>query len=512
MNARIFFYTLVAGLFLVGITQTIQRHLAFDIPWMPGETRSVWNIDAKIEFDATKQPVLASLTTPYTQAGFTQISQNAASPGYGLSFLYEDNNPQAQWTIRSAEGPQTLYYNIQLLVDNDTADQSISEMPALNEVEYGASSVAAGLAAGSDIIKDSLKTSADAFSFTREVLKQLNAEDPNQNVSLVLASKASKTDILITLLNEAKIPTKKIGALVLEDGRRRQHLQPLVEVYQEVDGKIESRLFDASTAKAVDRSDLLLWDQSGKALLELTGGVNSKVSFSMIQQDQPALAAILQKNDNDHLFNFSIHSLPIEDQSLFKGILMIPLGVLIVVMMRVLIGLKTSGTFMPVLIAMAFIQTSLITGLIGFIMLVAVGLVIRSYLSHLNLLLVSRISTVIIIVILMIAMFGVLSYKLGLTEGLKITFFPMIILSWTIERMSVLWEEEGAKEVFSQGGGSLIVAVLAYFIMSNEVARHLMFNFIGLQFVVMAFVLILGSYTGYRLLELRRFKPLVDKE
>ncbi|TEW56639.1 gonadoliberin III [Psychromonas sp. RZ22] len=508
MNSRIFFYTLVAGLFLLGIFQTVQRHFAFDIPWMPGETRTVWNIDAKIDFNALNEPVVASLTTPNSQAGFTQITQNAASPGYGLSFLYEENSPQAQWAIRKASGPQTLYYNIQLLVDKKSVDQPITEMPELFEAEYAP----AGLAAGSDIIADALKTSADAFSFTRELLKQINATEPNQNVSLILTSKRSKTDLLIDLLNEAKIPTKKIGALVLEDGRRRQHLQPLVEVFQEKDGKITSRLFDATTTKAVDRSNLLLWDQSGKALLELTGGEHSKVSFSMIQQDQPALAAILQKTDNDHLFNFSIHSLPVEDQSLFKNILMIPLGVLIVVMMRVLIGLKTSGTFMPVLIAMAFIQTSLITGLIGFVMLVAVGLFIRSYLSHLNLLLVSRISTVIIMVILLIALFGVLSYKLGLTEGLKITFFPMIILSWTIERMSVLWEEEGAKEVFTQGGGSLIVAVLAYFAMSNEVTRHLMFNFIGLQFVVMSFVLVLGSYTGYRLLELRRFKPLADKE
>ncbi|MEL0628693.1 inactive transglutaminase family protein [Psychromonas aquatilis] len=512
MNARIFFYTLVAGLFLLGITQTIQRHYAFDIPWLPGETRSIWNIDAKVEFEATGKPVLASLTTPNTQAGYTQISQNAASPGYGLSFLYENDNTISQWTIREANGPQTLFYNIQLLVDEKSEDQTITEMPPLQSEEFSPVNIAADLAAGTDIVKDALKTSADAFSLTRELLKQLNADEPNQNVSLILSSKASKTDILISLLNEAKIPSKKIGALVLEDGRRRQHLKPLVQVFQEKDGKIESRLFDPASSRAVNRDNLLLWDQSGKALLELVGGVNSKVSFSMIQQDQPALAAILQKNDNEHLFNFSIHSLPIEDQSLFKGILMIPLGVLVVVMMRVLIGLKTSGTFMPVLIAMAFIQTSLITGLVGFILLVAVGLFIRSYLSHLNLLLVSRISTVIIMVILLIALFGVLSYKLGLTEGLKITFFPMIILSWTIERMSVLWEEEGAKEVFKQGGGSLIVAVLAYFIMSNEVARHLMFNFIGLQFVVMSIVLILGSYTGYRLLELRRFKPLADKE
>jgi len=508
MNSRIFFFVLVASLMLLGIFQTIQRHIALDIPWVPGEMRTIWNIDAKIDFDANDGPVLASLTTPEHQAGFTKISQNAASPGYGLSFLDDGATKKAEWTIREASGKQTLYYNIQVLEDAKSVDPEITEMPALFEREYAE----AGKAAGKAIINNAFKTSADTFSFTREILKQLNAEVANQNVTLILTTAESKTGLLIALLNEAKIPTKKIGALVLEDGRRRQHLMPLVEVFQEKDGVITSRLFDANSIGAVNRDDLLLWDQSGKALLELTGGSDSKVSFSMIQQDQPALSALLQKSENEHLFNFSIHSLPVEDQSLFKGILMIPLGVLIVVMMRVLIGLKTSGTFMPVLIAMAFIQTTLVTGLIGFILLVAVGLFIRSYLSHLNLLLVSRISTVIIMVILLIALFGVLSYKLGLTEGLKITFFPMIILSWTIERMSVLWEEEGAKEVMTQGGGSLMVAILAYFAMSNDITRHLMFNFIGLQFVVMSLVLLLGSYTGYRLLELRRFKPLADKE
>jgi uncharacterized membrane protein YkgB len=128
------------------------------------------------------------------------------------------------------------------------------------------------------------------------------------------------------------------------------------------------------------------------------------------------------------------------------------------------------------------------------------------------LLLVSRISAVIITVIGIISIFSVISFKVGLTEGLKITFFPMIILSWTIERMSVLWEEEGAKEVVLQGGGSLLVAVLAFLAMNNEYVRHLTFNFMGIQFIVLGIILILGNYTGYRLLELRRFQPLADRE
>ena len=77
--------------------------------------------------------------------------------------------------------------------------------------------------------------------------------------------------------------------------------------------------------------------------------------------------------------------------------------------------------------------------------------------------------------------------------------------------MSILWEEEGPKEVFRQGGGSLLVAVIAYLAMDNELIRHLTFNFLGLQLVLMATVLLMGNYTGYKLSELKRFKPLVDE-
>ena len=165
---------------------------------------------------------------------------------------------------------------------------------------------------------------------------------------------------------------------------------------------------------------------------------------------------------------------------------------------------------MPVLIALAFIQTSLLTGLIGFLLIVAVGLIIRNYLSYLNLLLVARVSAVIITVIAIISIFTVLAYRMGLSAGLTVTFFPMIILAWTIERMSVLWEEEGPHQVVIQGGGSLLVAVLAYLAMNNELIRHLTFNFLGIQLILMGLVLMAGNYTGYRLLELKRFKPLTE--
>lgn len=63
-----------------------------------------------------------------------------------------------------------------------------------------------------------------------------------------------------------------------------------------------------------------------------------------------------------------------------------------------------------------------------------------------------------------------------------------------------------------QGGGSLAVAIIAYLVMNNDLVRHLTFNFLGIQLILMAFTLMAGSYTGYRLLELKRFKPLTEAE
>ena len=103
---------------------------------------------------------------------------------------------------------------------------------------------------------------------------------------------------------------------------------------------------------------------------------------------------------------------------------------------------------------------------------------------------------------------SVVSYKLGIDQAMTVTFFPMIILSWTIERMSILWEEEGFHEVFLQGGGSLLVAVLSYLVMTNRIVEHLTFNFPELTLSLLAVILVLGKYTGYRLSELYRFRDL----
>jgi len=494
MSNRWPFYCLCTGLLLVGLGLMTFRHLTDHVPWLPGTVHSVWSLEARVKFEATGDPVKVSLAIPSTQPGFELLREYTASPGYGLNYIERRGGRRAEWAVREARDIQSLYYRVDMLSKPDEVALGIPpEWGELPNPPEPYASVAA------ELLRAAHQKSSDAASLARELIAQFNTQ---KQQAQLLYQHAARSEWLVKLLLHSGTPARRVQTLILEDGRRRRALQDYIQVF---DGD-RYYLFNPLTGTPPQHEQQLLWEYRGDALLDVAGGHDSRVSFSIIEQELPAAGITAPPREN--LLSFSLYSLPLDEQALFKGILLMPVGVLVVVLLRILVGLRTSGTFMPVLIAMAFIQTSLLTGLVGFILIVATGLYIRAYLSRLNLLLVSRISAVIIMVIGIISVFAIAAYQLGLSEGMKITFFPMIILAWTIERMSLLWEEEGASEVFKQGGGSLLVAVLAYLAMDNALIRHVTFNFLGFQLVLMSVVLLLGSYTGYRLLELRRFKPL----
>jgi hypothetical protein len=116
----------------------------------------------------------------------------------------------------------------------------------------------------------------------------------------------------------------------------------------------------------------------------------------------------------------------------------------------------------------------------------------------------------VVVVCLMLGI-TVLSFRLGVEQGLSIALFPMVILAMTIERMSIVWEERGLGETVKETLGSLFVAVCGYFVMNEPHLEHLMFYFPELLLVLLPLTLMLGAYSGYRLSELVRFRGLAAR-
>jgi hypothetical protein len=360
------------------------------------------------------------------------------------------------------------------------------------------------------LITEVRRQSADVASFTTELLRHINHGERDSYVRTFMSRGSAPADaakLATIFLAGAQIPARIAHGIQLRNQAGPVQSQQLLEVH---DG-VQWLYFDPKTLAQGLPPDFLIWWRGDAPVATLEGGANLNVTLAVQQNllDSMVVAERRAELTGSHAMDFSLFALPIATQAVYAVLMMIPIGALVIMLLRNFIGVKTFGTFMPVLVALAFRETRLLWGLVLFAVIVSLGLLIRFYLEKLRLLLVPRLTTVLTVVVILMAGISVLSQKLELQPGLSIALFPMVILSMTIERMSIVWEERGASEALQEGVGSLLVAAVAYVIMGIVWLEHIIFVFPELLLLVISMSLLAGRYTGYRLLELRRFKALL---
>jgi hypothetical protein len=492
----------------LGIGLFLYKLLELNFPLLPETEAKVWNVEARLTFVARNRPVKVSLYIPCTSRHHVVMDENFISRGYGLTTSSEGlhGNRQAVWAIRKVTGLQTLYYR-SVVRDVYTKKRS-SPLKSPPEVESPHLD-GPHFEAAESIIADIRARSADVGSLVAALMKRLNQFPRDDNVTLLLgkqATESKKIEVAVLLLAQAAIPARVVHGIRLEEQTRDAPLLEWLEVYEEN----AWHAYDPVTGNAGIPDDYLAWWRGPGPLAQLTGGTKLNMRLAVSVNQEAAMRAAVEhgKIVNPLLIRFSLFSLPLQTQAVYRVLLLVPLGAFILVVLRNIIGIKTFGTFMPVLIALAFRETRLLWGILLFSLLVGLGLGVRFYLERLKLLLVPRLASVLIVVVLLMAALSIVTHKLGLERGLSIALFPMVILTMTIERMTVVWEERGASEALQQGVGSLVGAALTYLIMTISYVRHIVFVFPEVLFVLLAGTLLLGRYTGYRLLELGRFKAL----
>ena len=208
------------------------------------------------------------------------------------------------------------------------------------------------------------------------------------------------------------------------------------------------------------------------------------------------------------LDRWSLFHLPDQFQETFRILILVPVGALMICVLRNIIGFPTFGIFMPVLMALAFRNTGLLYGLGIFAGVVLIGYVVRRWIDKLRLLLVPRLSVILTLVIIAFTVLALVGSKLGLREFMAVGLLPFVILTMTIERFFVLIEESGAPAALRTAAGSAAVAVITYELIHINSLQLTFFVYPELLFAVAALQILLGRYTGYRLSELLRFRRL----
>lgn len=205
---------------------------------------------------------------------------------------------------------------------------------------------------------------------------------------------------------------------------------------------------------------------------------------------------------------FSLHRFSLAIQGIFLGIVLIPFGTVFLSLFRVVIGVETFGIFMPILLTLFFLETSFAFGFSFLFLVVLLGFSQRALLDRFYLLAVPRLSILLGIVILLYMILAVVADSMGLlaVSGKTLNYFPIVIITIFIERFSIYFIEEGPVNTLKTTVGTFVVSTACYYLLSYKWLKVFLFNNPEVLLLAIGLNLAIGSYTGYRLFELFRFK------
>ncbi|MBR6327272.1 MAG: UUP1 family membrane protein [Alphaproteobacteria bacterium] len=472
----------------------------------PDATTDMFMVDAHITFKAHGKPVKVVLSTPHGYSKFKIFNEKITAKGYHVK--KDENTGRITLSSPNRNGEQNIYYRLMVY---DTADsrgkvrqeEKITiQKPIFDDEQM--------------IVIDNIFEQAQNIegNEVQQLISLFNQTPLDENVQTLLPVKATRkirAELLIDLLALKNISARLVHGVRLIEGKKAAMADLMLEAY---DG-YKWRLYDLQTGHEGLPKNFMVFQRGNVSLLDVEGGVNSKIRFSVLKSVTSSFEMAEHRaklSSTDKFFTSSVYALPLWAQNVLKTLMVFPLGILVVVLMRNVVGVPTMGTFTPMLIAMSLIETGFVPGLICFVLIVAVGLILRRLLATLNLLLVPRIASVVIFVILIIQVLAVIGYHDNVDVAMSALFFPIIITAWIIERLSIIYEEEGFKNAMSESFYTLLTAIATYFVIKSDTVRHITFAFNEINLVILFLVMLLGTYTGYRLTELKRFYPLLKRK
>lgn len=508
-----------SGLLLVVLGLSIfgWKVLKLDVPLLPDEPEGLWQVGLRVSAvpEAPAYSLQAAMPSPNLQQFV--FGEQFSSGRLRLGVRDEETGRRAVWR-GSGTSPFAidLVYRVQLTrrdlqVPLRELDQ---EIPARIAKAYGAS--ASDLPATSEAVTRVLEELGlpderdvggrirSIFAFVEHETRSGRSDDPILVLRDREGSRLGRERLLATMLRAAGIPTRLARGLELREPNPEQRVWCQVWVGDWVPISATNRFLgnppDNFLTLATNDAPLV----SGSSL----GSVDYE--FEAIRERlSPQEVATMMMPSDDLFSAISLHRLPVGLQSALRILLLMPLGALVLTLLRNVVGFPSYGTFMPMLVALALRGTGLAIGLLLVGVVLLIGVFGRLFVTKLRLLLVPRLSLLLCIVVGSVTGLALLGFEFDERNFYAGLIFPIVILTMLIERFSITLAEEGLRSAAIRGGSSIALAVALYPLFTNPTIEHFMFSFPEWILVVMGILIWLGGYTGYRITDVLRFRRAV---
>lgn len=195
--------------------------------------------------------------------------------------------------------------------------------------------------------------------------------------------------------------------------------------------------------------------------------------------------------------------------STLDSLLLLPVGVIAIVFFRLVIGLETFGLFAPLILAFAFAKVSPLLGAAVFVVLLVLVSPVGLWLTRYPLLSTARTGSLLILCALLLlagfAMVDALGGELHLIDlGL-----PVVALAGMMDRFVSAQLDQSPQEAFKLSIYTLLVSTLvAYGVVGNPWLLEQLRAHPDLLLFCFPLCLLLGRYSGLRMMEVWRFRVL----
>lgn len=475
-------------------------------PTAPGRT---WQLSFNAQVKPSKEKIKVTIGLPSEHAGRMLLEERITSGLLSFNLLREGPNRLGVWSGSVDPDPEEITYRATILV---RPGRFSTPQPPLGQeypLSFGKEEQVLAERLGERWRRLSAPARLSAVAAAAEGNWGVPApEDRDLRAWAAVQEKHGRLTAFLALVKAVGLAAEAVEGLRLEEGIM---ISPLgwVEIWTGQRWEIilpETGKIDQHPASFLP----LAW--GGVPALRIEGGQLSKARWSLTRQVMSHWRLHFERiMRSDHLLDrWSLFRLPPEFQQTFRILLLVPIGALMIGILRNLVGFPTFGIFMPVLMALAFRSTGLAYGLGIFAGVLLIGYAVRRWMDKLRLLLVPRMSVILTLVIACFTVLALVGSKIGVREFMAVGLLPFVILTMTIERFFVVIEEAGVREGLRTAGGSAAVSVITYGIISWEPLQLTFFVYPELIAAVAAVQVLLGRYTGYRLSEIFRFRTFRD--
>ncbi len=483
-----------------------------------------YHVDLSMQVDGHGDTIVASVYLPRTDNRQIISDEQNSSGLFAFAIQADQDNRSALWQAESVRGKHMILYSFDVQAKHVrfVIPETMEIPPSYPKGFDEHLSATAGIQTNDPLIEQELRTLFPAgrpklLEALTSIHRRLQHDFKNRDFSgytdaltalkLGEASCNGKSRLFAALARNLNIPARLVGGLILKQGSKRTTHQ-WVEVY--VNGHWVP--FDTINDRFAELPPNYLTLYTGDLVLfKHTSNVNFQYFFKMTKRMVPRREA-MESLGSSRLNVLNVYALFQRvgiSQNLLKIILLLPLGALVTVVFRNVIGVQTFGTFLPALIAAAARETGLLWGIAGFLLIILVSSVVRKALDWMQLLHSPKMAVMLTTVVITMLSITILGVQFGFFELAHVTLFPIAIMAITAERFALIETEQGFRKAFHILVVTILVVAACYAVMDSLFLQSMILAFPELLLLVIAINLWLGKWMGIRVLEFVRFRRLI---